>query len=234
MTSDSPVFVALDMTDLDTAIALAQRLSGLVGGVKLGLEFFGANGPAGVSRVAETGMPIFLDLKFHDIPNTVAGAIRAVLPLAPRLLTIHASGAPAMLRAAADAAAEAGASAPTVLGVTVLTSLDAEDLAAIGMPPDPDGQVLRLAALARANGLGGLVCSPKEVASVRRTVGPDMTLVIPGIRPAWAAAGDQKRVMTPAQALAAGADYLVIGRPITQADDPADAARRIADEIAAG
>ena len=229
-----PVYVALDMTDTEAAVGLAEKMAGLVAGVKLGLEFFGANGPAGVARVAATGMPIFLDLKFHDIPNTVAGAIRSVLPLAPRLLTIHASGAPAMLRAAADAAAEAGDGAPTVLGVTILTSLDGDDLAAIGMTPDPDAQVLRLAELAKANGLGGLVCSPKEVARVRQAVGPEMTLVIPGIRPAWAAAGDQKRVTTPAQALADGADYLVIGRPITQADDPAAAARRIAEEIAAG
>ncbi len=230
----SPVYVALDLTDVDAAVALSQSLIGLVAGVKLGLEFFGANGPAGVERVAATGMPIFLDLKFHDIPNTVAGAVRSVLPLAPRLLTIHASGAPAMLRAAVEAAGEAGDAAPTVLGVTILTSLDGDDLAAIGMPPDPDAQVLRLAELARANGLGGLVCSPREVARVRAAVGPEMTLVIPGIRPAWAAAGDQKRVTTPAQALADGADYLVIGRPITQAGDPADAARRIAEEIAAG
>lgn len=234
MNAGSPIYVALDMTDQSAAVDLAMRLTGLVGGVKLGLEFFGANGPAGVAAVAAAGLPIFLDLKFHDIPNTVAGAVRSVLPLAPHLLTIHASGAPGMMQAAADAAAEGGPNRPKVLAVTVLTSLDADDLSAIGMTPKPQDQVARLARLARDNGIDGIVCSPQEIAAVRAAVGPDMTLVIPGIRPAWAATGDQKRVMTPVEAIAAGADHLVIGRPITQADDPADAARRIADEIAAG
>ncbi len=226
------IFCALDTTDLGRAVALAGQLAGRVGGIKLGLEFFGANGPEGVARVAETGLPIFLDLKFHDIPNTVAGAVRAVLPLKPAMLTVHASGGGAMLRAAMDAAAEAGEARPKILAVTVLTSLDDDDLEAVGQSRPATDQVLRLAELAQKSGVDGIVCSPHEVATMRAECGPDFCLVVPGIRPAGAALGDQKRVMSPAEAVAAGADYLVIGRPITQADDPADAARRIAEEMA--
>ena len=227
------LFVALDTPDLDGALSLAGSLAGVVGGVKLGKAFFTANGPQGVKRIAAAGLPVFLDLKFHDIPNTVADAVRAALPLAPVMLTVHASGGAAMMRAAADAAREAGANRPLVLGVTVLTSLGAEDLAASGLAgPVPD-QVMRLARLAQASGLDGVVCSAREAAALRVECGTGFTLVVPGIRPAGAAAGDQKRTATPAEAIAAGADYLVIGRPVTGAGDPAQAARAIIDEIEA-
>ena len=227
------VFVALDTPDMDGALSLAGSLAGVVGGIKLGKAFFTANGPQGVRRAAAAGLPVFLDLKFHDIPNTVADAVRAALSLAPVMLTVHASGGAAMMRAAADAAREAGANRPLVLGVTVLTSLGAEDLAATGLAgPVPD-QVMRLARLAQASGLDGVVCSAREAAALRAECGADFKLVVPGIRPAGAAAGDQKRTATPAEAMAAGADYLVIGRPVTGAGDPAQAARAIIDEIEA-
>ena len=227
------VFVALDTPDMDGALSLAGSLAGVVGGIKLGKAFFTANGPQGVRRAAAAGLPVFLDLKFHDIPNTVADAVRAALSLAPVMITVHASGGAAMMRAAADAAREAGANRPLVLGVTVLTSLGAEDLAATGLAgPVPD-QVMRLARLAQASGLDGVVCSAREAAALRAECGADFKLVVPGIRPAGAAAGDQKRTATPAEAMAAGADYLVIGRPVTGAGDPAQAARAIIDEIEA-
>ena len=227
------VFVALDTPDMDGALSLAGSLAGVVGGIKLGKAFFTANGPQGVRRAAAAGLPVFLDLKFHDIPNPVADAVRAALSLAPVMLTVHASGGAAMMRAAADAAREAGANRPLVLGVTVLTSLGAEDLAATGLAgPVPD-QVMRLARLAQASGLDGVVCSAREAAALRAECGADFKLVVPGIRPAGAAAGDQKRTATPAEAMAAGADYLVIGRPVTGAGDPAQAARTIIDEIEA-
>ncbi len=227
------VFVALDTPDMDGALSLAGSLAGLVGGIKLGKAFFTANGPQGVKRAAAAGLPVFLDLKFHDIPNTVADAVRAALALAPVMVTVHASGGAAMMRAAADAAGEAGTNRPLVLGVTVLTSLGADDLAASGVAgPVPD-QVMRLARLAQASGLDGVVCSAREAAALRAECGAGFKLVVPGIRPAGAAAGDQKRTATPAEAIATGADYLVIGRPVTGADDPAQAARAIIDEIEA-
>jgi len=226
------IFVAIDTTDLDQARRLAADLCGHVGGVKLGKEFFTAQGPAGVRAVAAAGLPVFLDLKFHDIPATVAGAVLAALPLKPFMVNVHAAGGPAMMRAAAGAAAEAGAGRPLVLAVTVLTSLDGDDLKACGVDADPDAQVLRLAALARECGLDGVVCSPREARALREANGPDFKLVVPGVRPGWAAAVDQKRIMTPAEAVAEGADWLVIGRPITGSDDCIAAADKIAAEIA--
>ncbi|CCQ72599.1 orotidine-5'-phosphate decarboxylase [Magnetospira sp. QH-2] len=226
------IFVAIDTTDLDRAAALAESLVGLVGGVKLGKEFLTAHGPQGARRVAQCGMPLFLDTKFHDIPNTVAGALRAALPLKPRLINVHAAGGAAMMRAAADAAAEAGDDRPLVLAVTVLTSLDDDDLKAIGVTGEVESQVVRLARLAQDNGIDGVVCSAKEVTALRDACGPNFKLLTPGIRPAWSATGDQKRIVTPAEAVRLGSDYLVIGRPITGADDPADAARRIGEELA--
>jgi orotidine-5'-phosphate decarboxylase len=228
------IFCAIDTTDRDEAAALARRLAGTVGGVKLGLEFFGAHGPAGVAHARPAGVPLFLDLKFHDIPNTVAGAVRAVLPLGPAILTVHAAGGRAMLEAARDAAvAAAGAARPKIVAVTVLTSLDDDDLDAVGQRGPALDQAKRLADVAQKSGVDGVVCSPKEVAALRAQCGPKFLLVVPGIRPSWAATGDQKRVMTPAEAIAAGADHLVIGRPITGAADPAEAARRIAAELSA-
>ncbi len=225
------IFVALDTSDLDKALALAEGLRGLVGGVKLGQEFFTAQGPAGVDAVTALGLPVFLDLKFHDIPATVSRAVGAALALKPFMLNVHASGGEAMMWAAADAAGLANDKRPLVVAVTVLTSLWSGDLVATGIDDNIEDQVLRLAALAENCDLDGVVCSPREVAALRRERGPDFKLVVPGIRPTWAATDDQKRVETPADTVAAGADYLVIGRPITESQDPADAARRIADEI---
>jgi orotidine-5'-phosphate decarboxylase len=225
------IFVALDTSDLDKALALAEGLRGLVGGVKLGQEFFTAQGPAGVDAVTALGLPVFLDLKFHDIPATVSRAVGAALALKLFMLNVHASGGEAMMWAAADAAGLAGDERPLVVAVTVLTSLWSGDLVATGIDDNIEDQVLRLAALAENCDLDGVVCSPREVAALRRERGPDFKLVVPGIRPTWAATDDQKRVETPADTVAAGADYLVIGRPITESQDPADAARRIADEI---
>ena len=233
----SRIFCAVDTTDLDTARDLGRRIAGVVGGIKLGLEFFVAHGPAGVRAViGEDGPPLFLDLKLHDIPNTVAGGIRAALPLKPAFMTIHTSGGPAMMRAAAEAAADAGEAGakegrPKILAVTVLTSMDAADLQAVGQSVPVADQVKRLALLAKESGVDGVVCSPAEVALIREACGPDFILMVPGIRPSWAAANDQKRVMTPAEALAAGADHLVIGRPITGDADPEAAARRIVSEL---
>ena len=236
MTHANKVFCALDTPSLDLALEWAGKLKGLVGGLKLGLEFFGAQGPDGIRRVAATGMPIFLDLKFHDIPNTVAQAVTSVTPLGPVLMTIHAGGGQAMMRAAADAAretaAKAGVARPKLLGVTVLTSLDQEDLAAAGVTGNVEEQVVRLARLAQDSGLDGVVCSPREIAAIRRACGPDLILLVPGIRPAGAALGDQKRVMTPREAVDAGATYLVIGRPIIEAPDPRAAAQQIARSLA--
>ena len=225
------IFVALDTSDLDKALALAEGLRGLVGGVKLGQEFFTAQGPAGVDAVTALGLPVFLDLKFHDIPATVSRAVGAALALKLFMLNVHASGGEAMMWAAADAAGLADDERPLVVAVTVLTSLWSGDLVATGIDDNIEDQVLRLAALAENCDLDGVVCSPCEVVALRRERGPDFKLVVPGIRPTWAATDDQKRVETPADTVAAGADYLVIGRPITESQDPADAARRIADEI---
>jgi len=225
------IFTALDTTDVDHAVSLARNLTGHVGGVKVGKEFFTANGPDGVRRISDTGMPVFIDLKWHDIPNTVAGAVRASLPLKPAIVNVHAAGGAAMLHAAAGAAAEAGDDRPLVLAVTVLTSLDDDDLHAIGVDTDVTTQVVRLARLSQDNGIDGVVCSAREIEALREACGPEFKLLVPGIRPTWAAIGDQKRVMTPKEAIAKGADYLVIGRPITGADDPVAAAERIADEL---
>jgi len=221
----NPIFCAIDTAELPAARKLVTALRGAVN-LKLGLEFFVANGPQAVREVAGK-TPLFLDLKLHDIPNTVAGAVRAAAALRPMLLTIHAAGGPAMMRAAAEAAKEAarGQQRTKLLGVTVLTSLDDDDLERVGQRGPASEQALRLALLARDNGLDGVVCSPLEVAALRERCGKDFLLVVPGIRVVGGAIGDQKRVMTPKDAIAAGADYLVIGRPITGAPDPAAAAR---------
>lgn len=228
----NPVFVAVDQADLAAAKALASAAAPYVGGLKLGLEFFNANGARGVDALAALGVPIFLDLKLHDIPNTVGKAIASLAALAhpPAFLTLHAQGGPAMVRAAAQARDEA-LPGTKLLAVTVLTSLDAADLQAMGVSASPLDHVIRLAALSSGAGADGCVCSPLEVAALRQALGPDAALMVPGIRPAGSAKGDQKRVMTPADALAAGASHLVIGRPITGADDPAAAAQVIAREL---
>ena len=232
------VFAAVDTPDVEAAKRLAAQIALPDLGIKLGLEFFGANGAAGVRAVSSaTSAPIFLDLKFHDIPNTVAGVVRTVVPLRPSIINVHAGGGPAMMRAAADAAAEAaaklGVPRPRVLAVTVLTSLDESDLEAVGQCTPVAEQVVRLAALAQQCGMDGVVCSAREIAPIRERCGDDFLLVVPGIRPAGGELGDQKRIMTPAEAMSAGATSLVVGRPITKAEDPADAARAIVEEAAA-
>ncbi|GGE73956.1 orotidine-5'-phosphate decarboxylase [Sphingomonas prati] len=216
------IYVALDTTDLVRAKTIATKVRNHVGGIKLGLEFFMANGQAGVREMAALGLPVFLDLKLHDIPNTVAKAIQALRPLDPAILTVHAAGGRAMMEDA-KAAAPPGTK---VVAVTVLTSLDGSDLAAIGVPDDPHAQVARLANLAREAGIDGIVCSGAEVAAAKKAW-PQGFFVVPGVRPAGGDAGDQKRMMTPAAARRAGASILVIGRPITAAEDPDAAARAI-------
>ena len=235
MTNISPIhriFCAIDTPKLDEALLLADLLCGEVGALKLGKEFFTAHGPEGVRKVAAFGHKIFLDLKYHDIPNTVAGAIHAAKRIECEVLTVHASGGSAMLRAAAEAANDSGKRRLKIVAVTVLTSLNGSDLAAVGQVDIISEQVLRLAKLAEASGLNGVVCSPWEIRALRSEMRDDFVLVVPGVRPERADAEDQKRVMTPGEAIAAGADYLVIGRPITRARDPVDAARRIVDEMA--
>ncbi|WP_019514853.1 orotidine-5'-phosphate decarboxylase [Sphingomonas sp. Mn802worker] len=217
------IFVALDTPDLARARAVAQKVRHHVGGVKLGLEFFCANGPAGIRAIEEAGLPVFLDLKLHDIPNTVAKAVQSLAVLKPAVLTVHASGGRAMLE---DAKAAAHPDT-RVVAVTMLTSLDEDDLAATGISGSAHDHVLRLADLAREAGLDGIVCSGAEVKAAHRAW-PRGYFVVPGVRPVNGAAGDQKRVVTPRRALDDGASILVIGRPITQASDPDEAARAIA------
>jgi len=222
----SPIFVAIDTPELDRALHVAQVVRGRAGGLKLGLEFFAAQGPDGVARVAALGLPIFLDLKLHDIPNTVGKAVEALAPLQPAILTIHAAGGRAML-----AAARAAAPADTkIIGVTMLTSLDESDLAAAGIEGSAAQQVERLTRLARDSGIDGIVCSGAEV-SAARSLWPSGFLVVPGIRPEGADAADQKRVVTPRRAVDDGASVLVIGRPITGAADPAAAIAEIAASL---
>jgi orotidine-5'-phosphate decarboxylase len=233
--TSSKLYCAIDTVELAKARHLARQLGGIVDGVKLGLEFFVANGPAGVRAIQEQGLPIFLDLKLHDIPNTVAGGMKAAAALGVAIVTVHASGGGAMLRAAIEAArdgaAGGGVAPPRVVGITVLTSLAEDDLAAVGQQgPLPD-QAQRLAELSVASGLDGIVCSAREAALLRNRLGPRALLVVPGLRPVWADAQDQKRVVTPGDAVRLGADVLVVGRPITTARDPADAARRIVAEM---
>jgi len=218
----SPIFVAIDTPDLERAKTIARRVRNHIGGIKLGLEFFSANGRHGVKEMAELDLPIFLDLKLHDIPNTVGKAIQALRSLEPAIITVHAAGGRAMMEDA-KAAAPSGTK---VVGVTVLTSLDDDDLASIGGGGDPHAQVKRLTLLARDAGLDGVVCSGNEVASARK-LWPDGFFVVPGVRPAGSNSGDQKRVMSPRAALDAGASILVVGRPITEAKDPDHAARAI-------
>jgi len=222
----NPIYLALDLPRLDAAVALAQKVKGHVGGLKLGLEFFCAHGHHGVHELAKVGLPIFLDLKLYDIPNTVAGAMQSIHVLQPAIVTVHAAGGRAMME---DAKAAAGDHCK-VVAVTVLTSLDETDLAATGVGGSAHDQVLRLADLAAEAGLDGIVCSGQEVAEVHKRWKQGY-LVVPGLRPAETANGgqlaDQKRVVTPRSARDAGASVLVIGRPISRAEDPVAAARAI-------
>lgn len=223
----NPVFVAIDMADLDAAELMASKLVGRVYGFKLGLEFFLTHGILGYHRIAKFG-PIFLDLKLHDIQNTVTGALVSMLKLKPEFMTLHISGGPEMLRTAIKYVAD---SKTRLLGVTVLTSLNSDDLKLVGQHSDVEEQVLRLAHLAKSCGIHGVVCSPKEVKLITSEYGNSLIRMVPGIRPNWASTNDQKRVMTPKEAMQAGADYLVIGRPITHASNPIVAANRIMEEL---
>ncbi len=228
------IIIALDVQTKEEGLALVGRLKD-ARTFKVGLELFTAEGPALFRKLKALRKDIFLDLKLHDIPNTVAGAVRSAFKHGVRMMTIHASGGREMMAKAAEAAkaaAEAGQGPrPLLLGVTVLTSLKGDDLAEVGMGSDVASQVLRLAGLAKAAGLDGVVCSPREIEVLRREYGRDLIIVTPGIRPVWAAAQDQKRIMTPAEAVAKGADYLVIGRPITGAPAPNEAFLKVVEEL---
>ena len=222
----NPICVALDTPDLKRAAALIKAVRPYAGGFKIGLEFISANGPQGVRAIVKTGLPIFADVKFHDIPNTVAGAVRAMAALGVSIINVHAAGGAAMLRAAMQAVSGMKRR-PKIIGVTVLTSLTENDLAAIGVSGSPQDQVVRLARLCQDNKLDGVVCSPLEIAAIRQACGPKFLIVAPGVRPKGAEQDDQRRVMTARETLLAGANILVIGRPITAAADPAAAARTI-------
>ena len=230
MSGDSPkIFCAIDMADMDRALSMAPGIVKAGCGLKLGLEFFNAFGPDGVKRIIDecAHPPIFLDMKYHDIPNTVAGAVRESSRLGVKYINLHASGGSEMMKAAKDACDPE----TKLLGVTVLTSLDDDNLASVGQLAKASDQVKRLAELAQLSGMDGVVCSAHEIEMLRADIGKDFILMVPGIRPAGAAKDDQKRVMTPAEAMKAGATHLVIGRPITQADDPAKAAKDILESL---
>ena len=224
------IIIALDVPDTDGAMRLLDAL-GTPTLCKIGLELFTAKGPSVVRAVQERGSEVFLDLKFHDIPNTVGHAVRSAADLGVSMTTLHASGGPVMLEAAAKAAAASGNSDLLLLAVTVLTSMDTAQLAATGIAVEPKEQVLRLATLALSSGIGGIVCSPLEVTAIRNSLGNDLRIVTPGVRPIWAATGDQKRVMTPAEAVKAGSDWLVIGRPITASENPKDSYAKVVAEL---
>ncbi|MFO1238520.1 MAG: orotidine-5'-phosphate decarboxylase [Alphaproteobacteria bacterium] len=226
-TTPNPVYVALDTPDVKTALALAGAVRPHVGGLKVGLEFVSANGPEGVRAVAALGLPVFLDVKLHDIPNTVAGAVRALSGLGVSIINVHASGGTAMMRAAKEAAG----SGVKIIAVTILTSLDDADMEIIGYSEGASMQALRLARLAQISGLDGVVCAATDLAAIRAACGPDFLTIVPGSRPAGSDVQDQKRFMTPSAARTAGADILILGRPVTAAADPAAAARAVAAEL---
>lgn len=228
----NPIICAIDTTDTSRAKQLVETVSPHVGAVKLGLEFFTANGAEGVRQVAGN-KPLFLDLKFHDIPNTVAGAVRATSGINCFMMTVHTLGGKEMMRAAKKAASDLP-NKPMIIGVTILTSMEEADLESINIKNNVKEQVSKLSDLAQESGLDGVVCSPHEIEILRERCGKDFKLVVPGIRPHGSSKGDQKRIMTPKEALEKGADYLVIGRPITEAENPALMAMSIKGRIFAG
>ncbi len=227
------LIVALDFSSAAEAISMAEKLRGHVGLFKVGSQLFTAEGPMVARRLAALGEKVFLDLKFHDIPNTVHAAAREAARIGVTMLNVHASGGPKMMEAALEGSRQGGSGRdrPLVLAVTVLTSLGTDDLAAIGLNGDAEAAAIRLARLAQMAGLDGVVASPLEIAAIRRTCGPNFVVVTPGIRPATAVADDQTRIATPGHAIRAGADYLVVGRPITAAADPAAEAAAIVAEM---
>jgi orotidine-5'-phosphate decarboxylase len=223
----NPLCVALDTADLAQALAWGRAAAAHAGVLKVGFEFIHAQGPEGIRAIAALGLPVFADVKLHDIPNTVAGAVRALKGLGVALLNVHAAGGSSMMAAAKEAAGDL-----TVIAVTVLTSLDQGDLMAAGVTGTPLDHAVRLARLAKSSGLDGVVCSAEELGAIGEACGPGFLTVVPGIRPQGASAGDQKRVMTPKAAVSAGADLIVVGRPITGAPDPGEAARAILESLA--
>jgi len=231
----NPIIVALDVPEASAALTLAESVAPAVGAFKIGKELFVSAGPDIVKRVRDTGASVFLDLKFHDIPNTVAKAVASATRLDVQMLTVHTCGGSTMLERALEGANEAaeqtGNEAPLILGVTVLTSMDESDLNEVSVNKTPESQVIHLAQMATGAGLKGLVCSPKEIAPLREVLPPEVQLVTPGIRPVGSEAGDQKRVMNPTEAIEAGADWLVIGRPIYAADNPREAAESILESL---
>ena len=227
----SPVIVALDYDNAEAALAMAAQLDPAVCRVKVGKELFTIAGPDLVRKLVEAGFDVFLDLKFHDIPNTVAAAVRAAARLGVWMVNVHASGGERMMAAAAEALAPLGEKRPLLIGVTVLTSTAEEELAPVGVTRPLKEQVVALAELAKKNGLDGVVCSAQEAKSLKAACGAEFSLVTPGIRPVGSAAGDQRRIVTPVDALRNGSDYLVIGRPITGAEDPAAALQAIVADI---
>lgn len=234
MKVDAPkdrIFCAIDTPSMEEAGLLAGLIKDEVGGLLLGDEFFTAVGPEGVRRLASTGLDILLDLKFHDDPDTVAAAVCSACSLGVSMLTVHASGGSRMLRAAIDAASANSNRRPSILAVTVLTGLDDADLDAVGQRGTVSDQSTRLATLARDSGVDGLMCAAHEISALRKVMGPDSLLVVSGVCPDWAKTSERHEFVPPAQAISAGADYIVVGHPIVRADDPIDAARRIADEI---
>ena len=234
-TSADRIIIALDVQTKEESIALVSRLKD-ARTFKVGLELFTAEGPALFRKLKALRKDIFLDLKLHDIPNTVSGAVRSAFKHGVQMMTIHTSGGREMMAKAAEVAREiareTGRPKPVLLGVTILTSLKGADLEEVGQGSDVASQVLRLAGLAKAAGMDGVVCSPQEIEVLRKEYGRELAIVTPGIRPVWAAAQDQKRIMTPAEAVAKGADYLVIGRPITGAPSPNEAFLRVVEELA--
>jgi len=227
------LIIALDYPDRESALRLVEQVSGMVGMFKIGLQLFTAEGPAIVREIIDAGERVFLDLKFHDIPNTAAGAALSAARLGVSIFNLHALGGGEMMRAAARAVPGGGDSPkPLLLGVTVLTSMDAASMSEAGIDSDVDSEVVRLATLARDSGLDGVVASPREIRLIRERVASERFIILaPGIRPAWSEAGDQKRVATPSEALKEGADYIVIGRAVTSSKEPRDAASRILEEI---
>lgn len=226
----NPTLVALDTPDLKHALNLAKNLASKVGGMKIGLEFFNANGPQGVKQIVDLGMPVFIDLKLSDIPNTVAAGIRSLLPLEAFMINIHILGGRQMMQAAVAAINEAeglGYTRPMLIGVTIVTSMEDADMEELGIDRTASEQVIHLAKLAQDCGLDGVVCSSYEIAAIKAACGAEFKTIVPGIRPKGSSADDQKRVMTPAEAIKQGADYLVVGRPITGADNPEDMADKI-------
>jgi len=222
------IIIALDVPDTDGALRLLDSLGDPPALCKIGLELFTAEGPSVIKAVQDRGSRVFLDLKFHDIPNTVAHAVKSASGLGVAMTTLHASGGPVMLEAAAKAAE---GSELLLLAVTVLTSMDAAQLSSTGISVEPREQVLRLAGLASDAGIDGIVCSPLEVNAIRTSLGNNLRIVTPGVRPTWAATGDQKRVMTPAETVKEGSDWLVIGRPITAAENPREAYAKVVEEL---